>query len=130
VTIIFYPIFRTPLVDRFKDIVALICYFHVKTAIGKKKKKENKGGYIDGVLFPMLDQLQKCADENSFHKLSAAMFRKLADDKEDELSEYLKEWYFSDDWKNWFSGALPIVGVGRTNNPMEAFNRSIDQLVI
>jgi hypothetical protein len=78
----------------------------------------------------MLDALQKCADENAFRKLSHAMFRKLEEDDQDDLLTYLREWYFSKEWKNWFSGALPIFGVGRTNNPMEASNRSIDIEVV
>ena len=78
----------------------------------------------------MLDKLQISPDPNSFMKLSNAFFRQLKEDGEEELSSYLQDVFFTEEWKHWFAGALPIVGVGRTANPMEAANRSIDQEVI
>lgn len=88
------------------------------------------GAYIDTDIIPMLRKLMLCSSTPRFERLLAACIEKWRADKQEQfLSTWLSSYSVSK-WCNWYTGSLPIVNLGDTNDAMESLNSVIKKTVI
>jgi hypothetical protein len=113
------------------NLFFILCWFHLLAALKKHatQKLNIDTDYLDNTILPIVRSLHRAPSNVAFDALLAAARRQFMADNKVEFVEYFESTYTVDRWRKWFVGAMPIVGVGFTNNPTEAMNRQIKIVV-
>lgn len=108
----------------------LSCYFHMLQTT-KRYSKIVLGGmqYIEVDILPLLKKLMLCSSTPRFERLLAACVEKWEHDGQHNFVSTWSNSYSVLKWRNWYTGSLPIVNLGDTNDAMESLNAVIKTVV-
>ena len=106
------------------------CLAHILRNVLKKSDIVLGGReYITTSIIPIVQDLSLAPTQVAFDAMSEAALKKWEDDEQHTFADYFSKIDLSEKWQNWFIGAVPIPGVGITNNPLESVNELIKMQV-
>ena len=110
--------------------VIISCYFHLLQNVRKNASKVSGGiDTIEKDVFPVIKDLHLASDLGVFVKFSEAALVKWRMESHEEFANWFQTTYLTERWRNWFTGAAPVTGLGLTNDPLEAFNKKVKSVV-
>jgi hypothetical protein len=86
--------------------------------------------YLNDTILPIIRALHRAGSNVAFEVLLTLARKQFSKDRKFEFLHYFDQNYTNERWRNWYVGAMPIMGVGFTNNPQEACNRQLKIVVV
>ena len=71
----------------------------------------------------------KSPSHEKFVMLSQAALREWRNDDEDDFADWFEKTYVAEEWCGWYLSATRALGIGRTNNVVESYNKQMKTYV-
>jgi hypothetical protein len=73
--------------------------------------------------------MSKSPSHETFVLLSQAALREWRNDDEEDFADWFEKIYVDADWCGWYLNATKTFGIGKTNNVLESYNKTIKTYV-
>jgi len=115
--------------NNFEDSILLACYYHMMKAMKAVFTKAREGAYWQQHASTDLYMLHICHSVEIFKALSVWVLLKWRASGHASMAVHLAKVYMGPDWCRWYCGSHPRPGICLTNNPLEAFNKTIKNVI-